>query len=160
MALSIFHLILLVELRYNDDDGEFFKSFLEPRWDYLTGDDDDGEGGQSPGRHPKIPLPNVEQQSRGPRPAKLWISMGLCYSENTRLFSKSKYPYAEVTPLAVLLWRHFAPDAGVLVRIVYTGEGDAFALFAFPLRQQILTQNMVSFQMKFPLLNYPKFELK
>ena len=52
---------------------------------------------------------------------KLWISMGLCYSENTRLFAKSRYPYAEVTPLAVLLWRHFAPDAGVLVRIVYTG---------------------------------------
>ena len=48
--------------------------------------------------------------------------MGLCYSENTRLFMKSSYPYAEVTPLAVILWRHFAPGAGVLVRIIYTGK--------------------------------------
>ena len=51
--------------------------------------------------------------------------MGLCYSENTRLFMKSSYPYAEVTPLAVILWRHFSPDAGVLVRIIYTGRNKA-----------------------------------
>ena len=56
--------------------------------------------------------------------------MGLCYSENTRYFAKSKYPYAEVTPLAVILWRYFAPDAGVLVRIIYTGEGHVETLLS------------------------------
>ena len=117
--------LLLVEIRYNDDDGGGgggFRSFLEPRWDYLSGD----EEGQSPGRRPKV-HPEVERSIASPtRPPpaakKLWISMSLCYSENTRLFMKSKYPYAEVTPLAVILWRRFAPDAGVLVRIVYTGK--------------------------------------
>ena len=102
---------------------------MEPRWDYLSGGDEEG---QSPRRRrPKI-HPEVEQESRVPRPPpakkKLWISMGLCYSEKTRLFMKSKYPYAEVTPLAVILWRHFAPDAGVLVRIVYTGKDKDHAI--------------------------------
>ena len=101
----MFSRTLSVELRCNIDgrNGKSFRAFLEPRWDYLR-------GGEGVGR----------ASSRG-RP-KLWVSMGLCYSENTQLFGKSKYPYAEITPLAVLLWRHFAPDAGVLVRIVHMGE--------------------------------------
>ena len=109
---------LLVELQYNVNEGEGFKSFLAPRWDCLSGDEDED---QSPGRrhpHPMIP----PEREHGKSPRKLWISMGLCYSENTRLFMKSSYPYAEVTPLAVILWGHFAPDAGVLVRIIYTGK--------------------------------------
>ena len=110
-----------VLILYNVDNSERFKSFLEPRWDYLSSN---GDGDQSPRQrhpHPKIP----PEREHGTRSRKLWISMGLCYSENTRLFMKSSYPYAEVTPLAVILWRHFSPDAGVLVRIIYTGRNKA-----------------------------------
>jgi hypothetical protein len=35
----------------------------------------------------------------------MWVSMGVCYSETTHLYKKSRYPYAEVTPLAVMLWK-------------------------------------------------------
>ena len=53
-------------------------------------------------------------------PHKTWVSMGLCFSRNTRLHGKSKYPYAQVTPLSILLWKYFLPEVGVLVRLIYT----------------------------------------
>lgn len=51
---------------------------------------------------------------------KIWISMGLCWGENTELYGKSKYPYATVTPLAVLLWKYHLPHVNVLVQVVTT----------------------------------------
>ncbi len=72
-----------------------------------------------------IPLNNYLDQNeyQPPRrtPPKLWVSMGLCYSDTTRYFDKARYPYAEVTPLAVLLWNFFS-NANVLVRIIYRGK--------------------------------------
>ena len=58
-----------------------------------------------------------------PRPGtsrKIWASMGLCFSENTQLHGKSRYPYKDVAPLALLLWRFYVPDVNLIVRIVYT----------------------------------------
>ena len=58
-----------------------------------------------------------------PRPVtsrKIWASMGLCFSENTQLHGKSRYPYKDVAPLALLLWRFYVPDVNLIVRIVYT----------------------------------------
>ena len=46
----------------------------------------------------KIPKPAKQD-------AKVWASMGLCYSHNTDLHGKSRYPYKNVAPLALLLWR-------------------------------------------------------
>jgi len=46
--------------------------------------------------------------------------MGLCYSKNAEHNGKSQYPYKDVTPLALLLWRYHLPQVSTIVRIVYT----------------------------------------
>ena len=50
---------------------------------------------------------------------QIWISMGLCFSKNTNLYGKKNYPYAQVTPLAIILWYHFFPDIRVILYLVY-----------------------------------------
>jgi hypothetical protein len=45
--------------------------------------------------------------------------MGLCFSQTTTKFGKSKYPYKEVTPLSILLWSHFFPDTQQVQVILY-----------------------------------------
>ena len=56
-----------------------------------------------------------------PNPAerKLWVSMALCLSKNTKVHGKSKYPYALSAPLAILLWYHFVPGIRVIMYLVY-----------------------------------------
>ena len=51
---------------------------------------------------PPLPLPASHFQTN-----KIWASMGLCYSHNTDKHGKSKYPYKDVAPLALLLWKSF-----------------------------------------------------
>ena len=52
---------------------------------------------------------------------KIWVSMGLCYSGNIRNFyQKDNYPYKEIIPLAVLLWRYHLPQVNTIVRLVHT----------------------------------------
>ena len=64
---------------------------------------------------PPLPLPDSQFQT-----SKIWASMGLCYSYNTEKHGKSHYPYKDVAPLALLLWRYHLPQVNTLVRIVYT----------------------------------------
>ena len=52
--------------------------------------------------------------------AKIWASMGLCYSHNTQNFGKKNYPYKQVLPLALLLWRYHLPQVNTIVRLVHT----------------------------------------
>ena len=56
-----------------------------------------------------------------PNPAerKLWVSMALCLSKNTKVHGKSKYPYALSAPLAILLWYHFVPGIRIIIYLVY-----------------------------------------
>ena len=49
----------------------------------------------------------------------VWISMGLCYDKHTDILGKKNYPYAEVTPMAIKLWKHFRPDVKVYIKIIY-----------------------------------------
>ena len=46
--------------------------------------------------------------------------MGLCYSHNIKEFGKKNYPYKEVIPLSLLLWRYHLPQVKTIVRIVHT----------------------------------------
>jgi hypothetical protein len=50
---------------------------------------------------------------------KIWISMGLCFSENTKKYGKEHYPYSEVTPLALLLWSYFFPKTDEVSTIIF-----------------------------------------
>ena len=50
---------------------------------------------------------------------QIWISMGLCFSKNTDMYGKEKYPYTQVTPLAIILWYHFFPDIRIILYLIY-----------------------------------------
>jgi hypothetical protein len=48
--------------------------------------------------------------------------MSLCFDETTEKYGKSHYPYSEVTPLALMIWKYFFPDPDkvrVLLFLVY-----------------------------------------
>ena len=49
---------------------------------------------------------------------KVWVSMGLCYSHNTPLHGKAQYPYKDVTPLALTLWKHFFPEVSTIIQVI------------------------------------------
>ena len=70
----------------------------------------------------KVSTENAEKTKKETKP-KIWISMGLCFSENTKKYGKEHYPYAEVTPLALLLWSYFFPkpdEVATIIFLVYT----------------------------------------
>ena len=50
----------------------------------------------------------------------IWISMGLCFDETAKILGKQHYPYTEVTPLAIKLWKHFRPDVKIYIKVIYT----------------------------------------
>ena len=64
-------------------------------------------------------LSSFKHQSTLENERKIWISMGLCFSKNTELYGKRNYPYAQVTPLAIILWYHFFPNINVIIYLVY-----------------------------------------
>ena len=68
---------------------------------------------------------------------KIWISMGLCFTKNTEMYGKRKYPYAQVTPLAIILWYHFFPTINVIIYLVYdkNENDDRRKLYEDQLRQ-------------------------
>ena len=66
-----------------------------------------------------LPPPHLNNHSPGQVRPRVWASMGLCYSENANHNGKSNYPYKDVTPLALLLWRYHLPEVLTIVRIVY-----------------------------------------
>ena len=65
--------------------------------------------------------PKVEdkQTKEEVKKRKIWISMALCFSKNTHMYNKKDYPYAQVTPLAIILWNHFFPEIPVLLYLIY-----------------------------------------
>ena len=46
--------------------------------------------------------------------------MGLCYDQNAKILGKNEYPYAEVTPMAIRLWKHFRPDVKIYIKLIYS----------------------------------------
>ena len=50
----------------------------------------------------------------------IWISMGLCFDQKAKILGKEHYPYAEVTPLAIMLWKHFRPDVKIYIKLIHT----------------------------------------
>ena len=68
----------------------------------------------------RIDMPrNKQNSSKNLRKRRIWISMALCFSKNSEMYRKKNYPYAQVTPLAILLWYHFFPDIRILLYLVY-----------------------------------------
>ena len=72
----------------------------------------------TPAPAPSRPRPRALSSAGGG--VTTWASMGLCYSHNTELLGKGRYPYRDVAVLSLLLWRHHAPQVRTLLRIVHT----------------------------------------
>jgi len=64
-------------------------------------------------------LGSINHTKSQPRKRRIWVSMGLCFSKNTEMYGKKYYPYALVTPLAILLWYHFFPEIRLLIYLIY-----------------------------------------
>ena len=69
----------------------------------------------------KMPKQNLSEHFFHSKPRsqkrKVWVSIGLCYSYNTPLHGKSKYPYKDVAPLALALWRYFQPEVSTIIQV-------------------------------------------
>jgi hypothetical protein len=50
---------------------------------------------------------------------RLWVTMGLCWSSNTKFHGKGSFPYRDAAPLSSQLWMSLTP-ATVILQIVYT----------------------------------------
>ena len=71
----------------------------------------------------QISSPDIDQEQSPAKQEdniKIWASMGLCYSHNTHKYGKKNYPYKQVLPLALLLWRYHLPQVNTIVRMVHT----------------------------------------
>ena len=65
----------------------------------------------------KFPKPILKTYSSN---NTIWVSMGLCYDQNAKILGKNEYPYAEVTPMAIRLWKHFRPDVKIYIKLIYS----------------------------------------
>ena len=63
-----------------------------------------------------VSLPQGDESGLG---YNIWITMGLCWSNNTHYWGKDKFPYKESAPLAARLWMHLTP-AKVVLQVVYS----------------------------------------
>ena len=68
---------------------------------------------QEPFRYPKPILHEYKSNNT------IWISMGLCFDEHANVYGKNSYPYAEVTPLAIKLWKYFRPNENIYIKVTY-----------------------------------------
>ncbi len=46
--------------------------------------------------------------------ARIWITMGLCWSSNTKYHDKGKFPYKAAAPLSARLWQILTPAKVIL----------------------------------------------
>ena len=69
-------------------------------------------------RKSTTPFTEMQEDTATIRPAKIWISISVCWSSNTRMHRKGHFPYRLATKLAVLLWRA-RTRYEVLVQVVH-----------------------------------------
>ncbi len=62
-----------------------------------------------------------------PKPGRLWVTMGLCWSSNTKFHGKQRFPYKDAAPLSAQLWMKLTP-ATVILQIVYSEPNVTYAL--------------------------------
>ena len=51
---------------------------------------------------------------------QIWITMGLCWSTNTKFHGKQNFPYKEAAPLSAQLWMRLSPAIKVILQVVYS----------------------------------------
>ena len=53
---------------------------------------------------------------------QIWITMGLCWSTNTKFHGKQNFPYKEAAPLSAQLWMRLSSSIRVILQVVYSEE--------------------------------------
>jgi hypothetical protein len=51
---------------------------------------------------------------------QIWITMGLCWSTNTKYHGKQNFPYKEAAPLSAQLWMRLSSSIKVILQVVYS----------------------------------------
>ena len=51
---------------------------------------------------------------------QIWITMGLCWSNNTQYWGKEHFPYKESAPLSAQLWMRLTSSIKVILQVVYS----------------------------------------
>ena len=96
----------------------------------IAGAEEDGEEEENSGNdfavfRPWVPPNGTESKrlSGGSRNGTnaLWVTMGLCWSSNTKYHDKKDFPYREAAPLSIRLWMKMA-EVKVIILIVYSEE--------------------------------------
>ena len=98
----------------------------------IAGAEEDGEEEENSGNdfavfHPWVPPNGTESKrlsvgsSNGNGTSALWVTMGLCWSSNTKYHDKKDFPYREAAPLSIRLWMKMV-EARVIILIVYSEE--------------------------------------
>ena len=62
--------------------------------------------------------------------ADIWVTMGLCWSNNTHYWGKDKFPYKEAAPMSSRLWMKLT-GARVVLTVVYSEEEPDAELLAY-----------------------------
>ena len=102
---------------------------------HIEGAEDEGEEEENSGNdfavyHPWVPSNGTESNSApgtengmgsSSETSALWVTMGLCWSSNTKYHDKKNFPYREAAPLSIRLWMKMA-EARVIILIVYSEE--------------------------------------
>ena len=122
---------------YRVQDAATFREDVVPRrppimpsWRIAGAEEDGEEEEESLGNdfavfHPWIPPNGTESKSLSVGGSNgtsaLWVTMGLCWSSNTKYHDKKDFPYREAAPLSIQLWTRMA-EARVIILIVYSEE--------------------------------------
>ena len=67
----------------------------------------------------------------------IWVTMGLCWSNNTHYWGKDKFPYKESAPLSSRLWMKVA-GVRVVLTVVYSEPEPDDELMAYKVWSLIL----------------------
>ena len=51
---------------------------------------------------------------------RIWITMGLCWSSNAKVWGKENFPYKESAPLSAQLWMRLSSSIKVILHVVYS----------------------------------------
>ena len=65
-----------------------------------------------------LPYPTSESRTLERYGVDIWITMGLCWSNNTHYWGKDQFPYKEAAPLSSRLWMNVT-GARVVLQVVY-----------------------------------------
>ena len=51
---------------------------------------------------------------------RIWVTMGLCWSSNAKVWGKENFPYKESAPLSAQLWMRLSSSIKVILHVVYS----------------------------------------